>query len=68
MFFAFCPGPDGPMLFVLLLLFAGVPGLLVVAALVAIVRWADRQMPRHPEWPSAPDDSRSSLISDGWNL
>jgi len=68
MFFAFCPGPDGPMLIMLLLIFVGAPLALIVAAIVAFVRWADRQMPRHVEWPSASEDARSALVSDGWNL
>ena len=68
MFFAFCPGPDGPMLLMALLIFVGVPCALVVAAFVAVVRWADRRQARRAGWLSVSDDSRSRLISDGWNL
>ena len=68
MYLAFCPGPDGPTLLLLLLLVVGAPCALLVAAFVAIVRWADRQMPRLAEWPSVSEDARSSLVSDGWNL
>jgi uncharacterized iron-regulated membrane protein len=61
MYFAFCPGPGGPLFLLFLLLLCAIFCAPVVAITIALMRWTRRRRSWTAASPSASEDAGSIL-------
>lgn len=59
MYFAFCPGPEGPVLLLLMLLVLVAPCAILVALIALVIRWSNKRQDARAAWTPLSEDAGS---------